>query len=156
MRLLALLSLCACAPKDDTGLGDTRGETDQTGDTQVVRDCAPADVDPEPTWEGHLSDGWRWAKQGALFEDSEALAYGEGELAPSLVDVGGTLHLIFTRQRGLDQDLWVSTNADGEGWSEPVAATGLEPGSAGYAGLLYDQGLFQLWYGSGNIGHRSE
>lgn len=151
MRRLAFLALCACTPKDDTGPGDTLGETAETGDSQAERDCAPADPDPEPTREGHPSDGWRWTKLGALFEDAEALAYGEGDLAPSLVVVPDGLHLVFARQRALDRDLWVSTSADGVQWSEPVAATGLTPGAAGYPGLLYDEGRFRLWHGSGHI-----
>ena len=148
MRSLVLLALCACAPKDDTGPGDTPGET---GETKLVRECAPADADPEPTWEGHPSDGWRWNRQGALFEDAEPLMYGEGDLAPSLVAVPGGLHLVFARQRALDRDLWVSTSSDGEQWTAPVAATGLTPGGSGYPGLLYDEGRFRLWHGSGDL-----
>jgi len=146
MRLWVLLALHACTPKDDTA---TEKPFD-SGDSARLA-CEPVDVDPEPTWEGHPSDGWRWAKHGALFEDGEMVGYADGDLAPTLVEGAHGLHLVFTRQRGLDQDLWVSTSSDGEIWGPPVAATGLESGSAGYAGLLYDQGSYRLWYGSGNI-----
>jgi hypothetical protein len=148
MRLLLILALVGCTPKDDTGPADTPGETGETG---APRDCGPADMEPEPTAEGHPSDGWRWTKQGALLEDAEALLYGEGDLAPSLVLVPDGLHLIFARQRELDRDLWVSTSVDGEQWSEPVAVTGLTPGGSGYPGLLFEDGRYRLWHGSGHI-----
>ncbi len=151
MRLLLFLALAGCTLDDDTASTDPPGETGETGETDTPRDCAPADADPEPTPEGHPSDGWRWTKQGALFEDSESLSYGEGDLAPCLVDTGDGLHLVFTRQRGLDQDLWVSTSDDGVSWTDPVAATGLPEGSAGYSALAWRQDAYALWYGSGTI-----
>jgi hypothetical protein len=148
MRLLLLLVSAGCTPREDTASNDPPGETGETGQP---RDCAPADEEPGLDSEGHPSDGWRWTKHGALFDDGESLGYGDGDLAPALVDTGEGLHLVFTRQRGLDQDLWVSTSADGVTWSEPVAATGLPAGSGGYPGLLADGGGFRLWYGSGEL-----
>lgn len=148
MVLLALLLLAACTPGDDT--------SSPPDDSAPVEDtappaCAPPDADPQPDREDHPSDGWRWTKLGVLFEDTEALGYGDGDLAPTMVDTGEGLHLLFTRQRGSDQQLWVTTSADGAAWSEPVQATGLEAGSTDYTGLLYEQGRFSLWYGSGSI-----
>jgi hypothetical protein len=148
MRLLFLLVLCSCKQPIDTGGAPVPGETGETGE---LRDCAPADSDPEPTREGHSADGWRWQKHGALFADGEPLDYGDGDLAPTLVDTGAGLHLLFTRQRGLEQELWASTSSDGETWSEPALSTGLEAGSTDYTGLLFDDGRFRLWYGSGSI-----
>ncbi len=144
MCLLLILALIGCSPKDAKCTGEP-------GETAAPLDCAPADVTPDPTPEGHPSDGWRWEKQGALFEDGELLQYGEGDLAPSLVLVPDGLHLVFARQRELDRDLWVSTSADGESWSEPVAVTGPIDGASGYPGLLYEDGRYRLWHGSGNL-----
>jgi hypothetical protein len=148
MRSLLLLVLAACNPGDDTGPTTHAGET---GDTAQPRDCQPAEPEPEPTREGHPSDGWRWTKLGALFEDGDALGYNEGDLAPSVVDTGAGLHLLFTRKLGVDQRLWASTSADGVSWTDPAPVTGLEEGSGEYASLMFEDGGFRLWYGSGTI-----
>jgi hypothetical protein len=148
MLLLVLLTLAACAPKDDSGAAPS---PDETGDTAQPRDCAPAEEDPEPTREGHPSDGWRWTKQGALFDDAEAFGYNEGDLAPSVVDTGSGLHLLFTRKSGVEMALWASSSPDGVSWAPPVPVTGLEEGSGEYPSLLHEQGAFRLFYGSGTI-----
>jgi hypothetical protein len=146
MCLLVLFALAGCVSPGDSAV-DPPGETGETG----ARDCAPVDEAPEPTREGHPSDGWRWSKAGALFEDGEALDHGDGDLAPALVGTGGGLHLLFTRQRGSARQLWASSSADGVGWSEPVPVTGLGDESNEYPGLLFEDGLFRLWYGSGSF-----
>lgn len=146
MRSLALLALCACTPKDDTAAANPVDTQDSGG-----RDCAPVEAEPGTTAEGHPSDGWRWEKRGALFGDAEAFAYNEGDLAPTLADTGEGLQLLFMRKLGVEQELWASSSSDGSTWTEPVPVTGLEAGEGDYPSLLYEQGVYRLWYGSGAI-----
>jgi len=147
----------ACTPDSDGKASHDRtaDETGEPSDSGAVdtgsRDCAPPDGAPAPTVHGHPTDGWRWTKQGALFEDTEVLEYTEGDLSPTLVDTGAGLHLLFSRQRGTEQSMWASTSSDGAHWSTPVAVTGLDPSAIEYPSLQFKDGGFHLWYGSGSV-----
>lgn len=150
-RLLAAL-LVACTPTADAPGGEQGGGDD----TARPRDCSPADADPAPTADGHPTDGWRWQRQGALFPDDVLfagvdVAYNEGALAPTLVDTGGGLHLLWMVKAAAGNALWASTSEDGATWSAPVPVTGLDGES--YPSLVHDSDGFQLWVGSGSIGH---
>lgn len=159
--LLAALSLLlgACvaskAPSsessstDSAALADSGGAEGGAEGGSGPRACSPPDPAPAPTREGHPSDGWRWQKAGPLFEDEGTLAFGDGDLAPTLADTGAGLRLLFTRQRGPEQTLWSSFSDDGLRWSAPVPVTGLGP--AGYPSLLAEGDALRLWYGSGGV-----
>ncbi len=174
--LLSILTGCGADPKARDSAGGASGTdaadgadgTDETDGTDGADgtdgtdgadgtdgtdgpDCAPPDADPAPTREGHPGDGWRWTRLGLLFADEETLGYGDGDLSPALVRTETGLHLLFSRQRGTGQTLWVSTSTDGTSWTPPVEATGLEPSTTDYPSLLPTAAGFRLWYGSGSI-----
>jgi len=142
-------------PTDSVALdsgGDTSVSDSAATDTGTPTTCHEPDVDPAPTADGHPTDGWRWAPQGPLFADRVGVAPYDGDLAPTLVDTGSGLHLIYNRQDGTTQSLWASTSADGVVWTEPVPVTGLGDDVA-YPSLVFHDGLFHLYYGSGSIGY---
>ena len=149
---------CSDATKDqsadgsptDSGAPVDSGGTDSAADQ---RDCDPVDADPPDTREGHPADGWGWEKHGPLIEDATTVAASDGDLAPSLVDTGSELVLLFARKRGTEQGLWVTTSADGVSWTAPEAVTGIEAGSIEYPSLVFADGRFHLWHGSGSIAY---
>ncbi|MEC7947686.1 MAG: hypothetical protein VX265_08975 [Myxococcota bacterium] len=153
MHGLLLALLAACAPPDPTGDGDD-APADDTG--TAARNCGPPDADPEPTADGHPTDGWRWTRRGPLFDDEtlfggETMGRGDGTLAPTLVDTGTGLHLLWMMQKGASSSLWSSTSEDADTWTAPRAVTGLDEES--YPSLLHDGAGFQLWVGSGSLAH---
>lgn len=155
--LLALLIACTDPGKAEPDSGppaDTGADEDTDG--SEGRDCSPPDADPAPTAEGHPTDGWRWQRRGALFDDDTLFAgaevgYNEGALSPTLVDTGAGLHLIWMLKTGVETTLWASTSQDAETWTAPIAVTGLDGES--YPSLVHDGAGFQLWVGSGSIAH---
>jgi hypothetical protein len=137
----------------DAASGDT-GASDDTGGAD--RDCREADSDPAPTADGHPTDGWRWQRQGPLYEDAVLfggadIGYNEGALSPTLVDTGTALHLMWMVKTAAGTTLWAASSEDAVAWSAPVAVTGLDGES--YPSLVYDGAGFQLWVGSGSVGH---
>lgn len=142
----------------DTGGPGTTGPTTSTPTTSTpttsspTPDCAPPDADPAPTADGHPTDGWRWAPQGPLFADRPGVAPYDGDIAPTLVDTGSGLHLLFNQQEGITQSLWASTSVDGVTWTEPVPVTGLGDDVA-YPSLVYRDGVFHLFHGSGSVAY---
>lgn len=152
-RSFFVLSLLAgCVDPKDSGAPTTGVDTaDDTG-TAAARDCAPPSVEPAKTAYGHLTDGWRWTRQGPLFADRDGLGTYQGDLAPALVDTGAGLHLLYVRQDSTGQSLWASRSDDGKDWSEPVPVTGLEDAGS-YPSLVYADGTFHLFEGSGSITH---
>ena len=116
-----------------------------------MRDCVEPDPAPPATREGHAADGWNWQKQGPLFEDAETLSYTDGDLAPSVVDTGSELVLLFSRKRGTEHTLLVSSSTDGASWSTPEPVGGLEDTGIAYPSLVVADGVFHLWHGSGSI-----
>jgi hypothetical protein len=102
---------------------------------------------------GHPTDGWRWDKQGPLFEDSAELGTTEGDLAPALVATEAGLHLVFLRDTAEETGLYASTSTDGVAWSAPVPVVGLEGGGHDYPSLLHIDGVFHLFAGSGSVQH---
>lgn len=156
-----LATACADATKSDPGTdgptppaSDSGGADSGDGDSGA-RDCAPVDPAPPDTPEGHPADGWAWEKGGPLFEDTVALNYTDGDLAPSLVDTGTELVLLFARKRGTEQGLFVTTSPDGADWSAPEAVMGIDAGSIEYPSLVFADGVFHLWHGSGSIAYAS-
>ncbi len=126
MRSVCFVLLVACststdkpASTDTASEGSTGSTTDPSGHTGTPRDCVEPDPDPPATREGHASDGWNWQKHGPLFEDAETLSYTDGDLAPSVVDTGSELVLLFSRKRGTEHTLLVSSSTDGASWSTP-------------------------------------
>ena len=119
-------------------------------------DCAAPDASPEPTAAGHPTDGWRWERRGPLlsddilYGDDADIAYSEGAIAPTLVDTGAGLHLLFLLKQGTGTTLWASTSPDAVAWSAPTPVTGLGADGTSYPSLVHDDG-FRLWYGSGSI-----
>jgi hypothetical protein len=131
------------------------------GDDGGGPEAAPADGAPacDPVASGGLSpdgyplDGWRWQKQGVLWELGDGVAAGDGDLAPSLVAADDGLHLFFTRKQGLTHRIYHAVSADGAAWtagSAPVAGLGDDPVLA-YPAALHEGGRFRLWFGSGSI-----
>lgn len=123
-----------------------------------LESCAPPDAEPEPDSSGHLTDGWRWMRTGPIFSDTDLfgasaeIGYNEGALAPTLVDTGRGLHLLYMLKRGTETSLWATTSVDGTDWSLPVAVTGLEESGQSYPSLVFDEEMgFRLWFGSGSI-----
>ena len=119
-------------------------------------DCAAPDASPAPTAAGHPTDGWRWERRGPLLSDDilyggADIAYGDGALAPTLVDTGSGLHLLFLLQQSTGTTLWASTSPDATTWSAPTPVTGLEADGTSYPSLVHDDEGFRLWYGSGSI-----
>jgi hypothetical protein len=156
---LALLTACGDATKADPATGDDTGG-DAVGDAAdtdgTSRGCSPPDADPTPTADGHPTDGWRWQRQGALFDDDILFGgmeagYNEGALSPTLVDTGAGLHLMWMVKSGAGTTLWASSSDDADTWSAPTPVTGLDGES--YPSLVHDGVGFQLWVGSGSVGH---
>jgi len=144
-RVLALSLTAACgSPSSEPHL-------------EPEHDCAAPDASPEPTAAGHPTDGWRWQRRGALlsddllYGDGANIAYAEGAIAPTLVDTGAGLHLLFLRKQGSETTLWASTSPDAATWSAPAPVTGLEADGTSYPSLVHDDDGFRLWYGSGSI-----
>lgn len=141
-------------PPDEAG-GDGSVEDTAATDTGSASLCGPPDADPAPTANGHPTDGWRWQRHGPLFEDAvlydglTTVGYNRGALAPTLVDTGAGLHLIYMLQTDAGTGLFATTSTDGAAWSAPVAVTGLDGES--YPSLVYDGG-FSLWVGTGSVG----
>lgn len=157
-RLLLPLALAACtdAGDDAKAKGEDTGIADDAGDTE--RDCGPPDADPVPTADGHPTDGWRWVRRGPVFDDDTLfdgvdVGHNEGALSPTLVLTGAGLHLLWMLQNGAGTSLWASTSADADTWTGPVPVTGLDGES--YPSLVHDGAGFQLWVGSGSVGHAS-
>ena len=144
-RVLALSLTVACG-----------GSTPALG-PEPAPDCAAPDASPAPTAAGHPTDGWRWERRGPLFSDAilygedADIAYNEGALAPTLVDTGAGLHLLFLLKEGTGTTLWASTSTDATAWSTPALVTGLEADGTSYPSLIHDEEGFRLWYGSGSI-----
>jgi len=137
----------------DTATATTMTTADTAStDTGTAPACSDPDAAPGTTPDGHPLDGWRWAPQGPLFAERKGVAPYDGDLAPTLVDTGSGLHLLFNRQEGTQQSLWASTSADGEAWTEPVPVTGLGDDVA-YPSLVFHDGVFHLYYGSGSVGY---
>ena len=120
-------------------------------------DCSAPDASPEPTPAGHPTDGWRWERLGPLFSDAvlygedTSIGYNEGALAPTLVDTGSALHLLFLLKQGTGTTLWATTSTDAATWSPPTPVTGLEADGSSYPSLVHDDTGFRLWYGSGSV-----
>lgn len=159
-RVLVIVALhCGCSAGTPSSKADSASTSPDSADSADSaepedtgsRDCAPPDASPADTSAGHPTDGWRWQKHGPLFEGTETLEYTDGDLSPTLVDTGTTLHLLFTRQRGSEQSMWASTTTDGENWTPPTAVTGLDATAIEYPSLVAADGTFHLWYGSGSI-----
>jgi len=136
---------------DTVDSADTADSVPPT-DSGTTPACADPDPQPAPTADGHPTDGWRWAPQGPLFPDRPGVAPYDGDLAPTLVDTGQGLHLLYNRQEGTTQTLWATTSTDGVAWTEPVAVTGLGDDVA-YPSLAYRDGTFHLYYGSGSVSY---
>lgn len=149
---LALLTACPDMQKTPADSGLPMAPPHDSGET-TTRDCDAPDPDPAPTAEGHPSDGWGWTPHGTLFADTVALDYTDGDLAPSVVDTGSELVLLFARKRGTSQALLVSTSPDGETWTEPVPVEGLDVSGIEYPSLVYADGTFHLWHGSGSVAY---
>lgn len=147
-----LLALLACKATDPVDSNDA----DSTPDSAASADCAPPDADPAPTPEGHPADGWRWVRRGPLFDDTtlfgdpDAVGYNEGALAPTLVDTGAGLRLLFLLKTSAGTTLYASTSEDGLSWTPPEPVTGLDDGGS-YPSLLHDADGFTLWQGSGSV-----
>jgi len=153
--MFTLLTACADPAGDAAGSGDDTAADDTGGEGRA---CSPPDADPDPTADGHPTDGWRWQRRGPLFDDDTLFGgspagYNEGALSPTLADTGDGLHLLWMVKTGAGTTLWASGSDDGEAWSAPEPITGLEGES--YPSLLHDGAGFQLWVGSGSIGHAS-
>jgi len=157
--VFCLLAACSTpAEKDASTDGSTDpGTTDtpDSGDTggTDTPDCTAPDPAPADTREGHPSDGWDWQPLGPLFEDTATLGYTDGDLAPTLVDTGSELVVMFARKEGTVHQLLVSTSADGETWTTPEPVTGLDVSSVEYPSLAYHDGTFHLWHGSGSVAY---
>jgi hypothetical protein len=153
-----LLCAGACTdPKTPTGNlvtdsgtpGADGGTFEETG-TDTIPCDAPA-AEPGLDREGNPADGWNWQRLGPLWSDTEAFAYNQGHLAPSIVQFEGEMLLLFTRQVGPEQTLWSARSTDGRVWSTPELVTGLEESGGSYPSLLVYQGELRLYYGSGSI-----
>jgi hypothetical protein len=161
-RLLPLAVAVACTASADkstdsgapasTEDSSTPEDTADTADSGE-RDCVSPDSAPSDTREGHPADGWGWEKHGALFEDTVALDYNEGDLAPTLVATDTGFHLLFARKVGTENTLMVATSSDGVAWSAPEAVTGLDADGIEYPSLVYRDGVFHLWSGSGSVAY---
>ncbi len=115
--------------------------------------CTPADPTPEVGPGGFPLDGWTWARQGVVLEDSTAGSYG-GYIAPAAWVAGDTLHLWITRKQGTLHRVFHTTSSDGLTFSTPVETNGLEGENIiAYPSVLHDGTRFLMWYGSGTIDH---
>ena len=161
-----LLACLACDPSSKSPAASTNhdGTSSEATDSGAARpgttdtateprDCDAADPNPPDTREGHPADGWGWEKQGALFEDTASVSPGDGDLAPTLVDTGSEFVMVFARKRGTEQGLWMSTSTDGISWTPPESVTGIDAGSIEYPSLVFADGQFHLWHGSGSIAY---
>ncbi|HEY3356678.1 MAG TPA: hypothetical protein VGQ83_25735 [Polyangia bacterium] len=159
MRLLPWLTVAALVAGCGAGAS---GPADAGGaDAPPAADAPTADGPPpcDPAAPGGTSpdgyplDGWRWDKVGLLWDLPAGLGAGDGDLAPSLLAVGSTLHLFFTRKTGLTHRIHHTASPDGVTWPQPAApATGLgDDPVVAYPAALHEDGRFRLWFGSGSI-----
>lgn len=134
-------------------LGEEMGVdmADMAMDMQNVP-CLPPDANTQ-TREGQPSDGWRWTKGGRVFPnmDEADIMANDGDFSPSLIsEPGGGYRLYFARRRSRTFELWTSTSADGETWSDPERLMGLM-GENYPAALRQADGSVRLWFGSGSF-----
>lgn len=137
-------------PDQDQGAMEDMDDTSDMTDMSES-DCIGPDVDVT-TREGHLSDGWRWTKQGRVFaQDPAGAAAGEGDFAPSIItEPGGGYRIYFARRRGVGFTLWTATSQDGLSWTDAVEVMGLEEGNYP-AAIRQQDGSVKLWFGSGSF-----
>ena len=137
----------AVAPAD---AGVPAGPDAAQAGSDAAAPCTPT-IDAGTSRTGYPLDGWEWTRHGVLFEPP---AGADGDLAPSVVADGATVHLFFTRKTGLQHRIHHAVSAD-EGATWTVSAA---PGSGlgtddviAYPAVLFEGGRFRLWYGSGTF-----
>ncbi len=94
-------------------------------------------------------DGVNWDRKGVVLDNGDANHVND----PSVVKVGGTFFMCYTRAgAGVVDEIALATSKDGIAW-EPKG-TILKPGRdgewdhllVGRASVLYENGLFKMWY----------
>lgn len=95
------------------------------------------------------TDGKQWQRIGVVLEDKTANHIND----PSVIKVGNTFYMYFTRAETFVIDrICVATSSDGIQWEQKGLA--LDAGSegawdslsVGRPSVIYDDGMFKLWY----------